>query len=178
MIELLYYWNCHCDRNTGIGNDAVAVTKAKADDVIGVSFTASEQLHGTAADNNTVKFIIGTNNDIPVVELTETEDDSTTPSTWKYSGSYTLSTDNADQEAGDVKYVIKITDLAGNSTTNNEADAGINVNNTKPSLTAGSDIALGNSQTPSYTFQSSEVGTVSISGTNVGLSAGDTIVLW
>jgi hypothetical protein len=89
-----------------------------------------------------------------------------------YSASHTLESTNT----GDVKYVIQMTDPAGNVTTTDSATSTINVNSDPPALTAGTSIdALSNNTTPSYSFKSSEPGTVSITGTDVGLSAGDTI---
>ena len=147
----------------GTGNDAAIVTKAKAGDVISVSFDASEELHGTAS-NNTVIFTLGVK-DI-IVELTKAVDSNT------YSGNYTILL----TEAGDLSYIIKMTDLAGNVTTTNKVDLDINVNNTAPVLTQTTAItAMSNNQTPVYVFQSDKAGSVSVS--TGSLSSGEVIAV-
>jgi hypothetical protein len=114
----------------GTGDDATLVTKAKAGDVIDMSFTASEALDDTAS-NNTVTFTFGTTaiNDINLTLVNS--------SVHLYSATHTLAADHN----GDVKYVIKMTDLASNSTTTASATSSINANNTDPVLTQVTAIA-------------------------------------
>ena len=100
---------------------------AKKDDVVTLKFTASEALHGTAA-NNTVVFKVGDGDAKTAINLGATDaDDGHT-----YEASFTV----GDNETGVVKYKIKMTDLAGNITEETSfTDSGVTVDTTAPTIT-------------------------------------------
>ena len=118
--------------------DADSANLAIEDDVITLKFTASEELHGTATDNNTVVFKIGTGADEPAVELAQADDYDAGNSVFTYKATHTV----VNGENGLVKYKIKMTDLAGNVTEDADfVDSNCTVDTTPPAIEQDDDNA-------------------------------------
>ncbi len=106
-------------------DDADDANLAIKDDTVTLTFTASEELHGTA-DHNTVVFKVGAAAAKDAINLSATAADD--------GHKYTASFDVAAGENGTVSYVLQLTDLAGNVTTTASADSNCTVDTTDPGI--------------------------------------------
>jgi hypothetical protein len=115
-------------------DDADDANLAIKDDTVTLTFTASEELHGTA-DHNTVVFKVGAAAAHSAVNLVATtaEDDGHV---------YTASFDVAAGENGTVSYVLQLTDLAGNVTTTASADSDCTVDTTAPTVATDTTVSV------------------------------------
>ena len=105
-------------------DDADDANLAIVGDVVTLTFTASEELHGTA-DHNTVVFKVGDGDAKTAVNLVAT----TGANEYKASMPAVVANEN-----GIVSYVLQLTDLAGNVTTTASADSNCTVDTTDPGI--------------------------------------------